>query len=242
MASRKKASPKQSLTPKEKGVLDFLHLYFAEHAMAPSYREIKEHFGFASFFSVQRYLKQLDTKGYILAGGDNQKRGLQLLAQAEDLYSKRLADQHPQRQSQLTSNEDLIRLPLLGRVAAGLPIERIEHGEFFELSRNLVPKPESSFILRVEGQSMIEDGILDGDYLIVQSQKIAKNGDTIIARVDNEATVKNLFYHPDKGSRTKNKRAQIELRPANQQMQSLFYSPEEVEIQGIVVGLVRKYG
>lgn len=245
MPTKKKVSPRKSLTPKEKMVLEFLEQYILENDMSPSFREIKEHFGFASFNSVQRYVKQLEQKSYIRSGDSNQKRAIELVASATDLQSKKIIGE----KQETNDNSDILKLPLLGRVAAGSPIERREYNEFFELNRSLVPKPQESFVLRVEGDSMIEDGILDGDFLVVQSQNSANKGDTIVAMVEEEATVKNFFKHSsDKAkSLSSEERAyvkagkNIELRPANSSMKSMFYSAEDVNIQGILVGLVRRY-
>lgn len=245
MPTKKKVSPRKSLTPKEKMVLEFLEQYILENDMSPSFREIKEHFGFASFNSVQRYVKQLEQKSYIRSGDSNQKRAIELVASATDLESKKIVGDR----QETNESKDVLKLPLLGRVAAGSPIERKEYNEFFEVNRALVPKPQESFVLRVEGDSMIEDGILDGDFLIVQSQKSANKGDTIVAMVEEEATVKNFFKHsadqskklsPEEKAFVKSGR-NIELRPANSSMRSMFYSPKDVNIQGVLVGLVRKY-
>lgn len=250
--AKKKIAPTKGLTPKEKAVLNYLEEYFDEHAMAPSYREIKDHFGYASYFSVQRYLKQLEEKGYVKLGESNEKRAISLVAAAADIESKKLASSSLAKQregAQSSQNPGSLSLPLLGKVAAGLPIEHIKHDEFLEVPDSMVRSADKSFVLQVEGSSMIEDGIFDGDYLIIQKQTTANTGDTIVAMVDEEATVKNFFKHSGiKSSRLESKyKAQvadgknIELRPANSTMDSMFFKAEQVDVQGIVVGLIRKY-
>lgn len=250
--AKKKNTPKKSLTPKEKAILTFLEQYFDEHAMAPSFREIKEHFGYASYFSVQRYLKQLDEKAYISLGENNEKRAISLIASAEDIESKQLASSSIAKQregAESSQNTGSLSLPLLGKVAAGSPIEHMKHNEFLEVPDSMVRSANKSFVLQVEGSSMIEDGIFDGDYLIIQKQATANAGDTIVAMVEEEATVKNFYRHSSSKSMKLNSKYKasveegknIELRPANSSMDSMFFKPEQVDVQGIVVGLLRKY-
>ncbi|MEO0336895.1 MAG: S24 family peptidase, partial [Pseudomonadota bacterium] len=137
-------------------------------------------------------------------------------------------------------------------VAAGLPLEALEHDEFVDAPPTLIRNPEKTFALRVEGQSMIEDGILDGDIIFVQEQNTASNGDTIFAMVENEATVKRFYVHKRKvinsdpqgfthqESSSSDQEPKVELRPANSSMQSMWFDPRAVSIRGIVVGLLRK--
>lgn len=251
----------QPLTSKEKRVLEFIEDFWAQEGLAPSFTEIKEHFGFASYNSVQRYLKQLQRKGYIHIPGGNQKRAITVLRPASavlDLYTgeKTIAVSNPKRDVPYVDgphrgpkhrpagfrNNDAVTemvfsLPLLGQVAAGVPLEDNRSDEYTDVPASMVRRPKQSFTLRVKGQSMIEDGIFDGDILVVQEQKTANNGQTVVATVDNEATVKKFFLH----SGAKIATPQIELRPANSEMESFWYSPDEVEIRGIVVGLLRKF-
>lgn len=248
-----KTKPAQPLTPKEKAVLEYIESYIHEAGVAPSFSEIREHFQLASFNSVQKYLKQLQDKNYVHIPGGNQKRAIQILNSAH-AYQNQLRKISPSRTSSFNQAEasspsgttslsqaiapspptdgHSFTVPLLGRVAAGRPIEAMEHDEHVVAPIHLLKRPDKSFALRVMGQSMIEDGILDGDVILVQKQSIASNGDIVVASVENEATVKR-FYLKD---------AKVELRPANSQMKSIWLAPDEVEIQGLVVGLLRKYG
>lgn len=236
-----------SLTENEKQVLEYIEGFVQQNGISPSYQEIRLHFGFASFNSVQRYLKQLQTKGYITVAGGNQKRAINILQPASALKSalalalsqkqvtnavptpKALAVDGPQR--------ELLSLPLLGKVAAGRPLEALAHDEFVDVPPNMVREPGRSYTLQVSGQSMIEDGIFDGDILIVQEQKMARNGEIAVCTVDNEATVKRFYMH----SGAKLAVPQVELRPANADMESMWYSPEQVQVRGIVIGLLRKF-
>jgi repressor LexA len=246
------------LTPKEKTVLEFLEMYARHNGFAPTYQEICKHFGFASFNSAQRYLKQLEAKEYISLGGGNQKRAISLLQSAsayqeqiEDRTSSRSGDTSSVTTSNRSSSENLFQIPMLGRVAAGAPLEAYDHDEFIDVPASLMKNPDRTYALRVQGQSMIEDGIFEGDVILVQRQSQAENGEIVVAVVPSdvgteEATVKRFYWHKKSGeASTPVKLAKpakkIELRPANSTMTSFWYDPGEVQIRGIVVGLIRKF-
>jgi repressor LexA len=226
------------LTLKEKSVLEFIEVQLSETGVSPSYQEIRDHFGFASFNSVQNYLKQLSAKGYV-AVANNQKRAIQVLHSAQTvqdnvsrLSALKKSPQEPPRERFLqSSREEVLSLPLLGHVAAGAPIEALEHDEFVDIPPSLVRNTGKTFALKVKGNSMIEDGIFNGDIILVQKQTNASNGEIVVASIDNESTVKRIYSKGD----------QIELRPANSSMESMWYSPQQVQIQGVVVGLLRKF-
>jgi repressor LexA len=248
------------LSPKEKGVLDFVTTYFLEKGHSPSYQEIKDHFGLASFNSVQNYLKQLQNKNYVrLFPG--QKRCIEIL-QTSDFFKDKILgfskkaelpfDSQPKllqngfskpqplaAASKLRAQKEVLpsphfEMPYLGRVAAGNPIERTHDHETLDVLPMLIRQPESTFVVKVEGNSMVDEGINNNDFILVQEQNHAKNGDIIVASVDNEATVKRIYYKTKEGPK-------IELRPSNSQMKSFFYEPSQVVIKGIVVGLIRKF-
>jgi repressor LexA len=214
----------QPLSPKEKKVLEFIELYMRENGVAPTYQEVSTNFGFASLNSVQRYLKQLELKNYIKMPAANQKRGLSILRPASSLQDSLMPAVGIIRNESLT-------IPLLGRVAAGAPIEALEHDEFIEVPSSLVRKADRTYALRVQGQSMIDDGIFDGDFILVQKQSTASNGEIVVAVVGEEATVKRFYRHDQ----------QIELRPANSSMKPMWYTRGDVNIRGVVVGLIRKF-
>lgn len=258
------------LSLKEKNVLEFLETYLAQKGVSPTYQEICQHFGFASYNSVQRYLKQLEAKGYIRLPWANQKRAITLLHPASTLQSAVLStrssedDGSPPRDSLTPAllPTEALSLPLLGRVAAGAPIEAVEHDEFIEVPASLVRHADRTYALRVQGQSMIDDGILDGDVILVQRQNTAVNGEIVVAMIGEEATVKRFYSHrsaknvpseaiealferlggPDEdfgGDRAIDKL--IELRPANSTMSPMWFDPSEVQIRGVVVGLIRRF-
>ena len=128
---------------------------------------------------------------------------------------------------------EAIELPLLGKVAAGLPIEAVEPNEKLSIPVDLVRRPDQAFTLRVHGQSMIEEGILDGDFVIVEPRNSAGNGDTVVALVDGDATVKK-FYSEGVD--------RVRLQPANSSMAPIVVPAEKVQIRGVVVAVLRKYG
>ena len=146
---------------------------------------------------------------------------------------------------------EALAIPLLGRVAAGLPIEGVDHNEYIDVPPSLVRNPSKSFALKVEGQSMIEDGIFDSDTILIQKQKTASNGETVVATIENEATVKRFYSYKNITDKLKEQidympdvqtgEPLIELRPANSTMKSLWYPASKVNIEGIVVGLVRQF-
>lgn len=237
-----KKSPLPPLTPKEKSVLEFIESHLLESGISPSYQEIKDHFGLASFNSVQNYLKQLLNKGYI-ANPQNQKRAIQVLHSAsavqEHLLSKVSTATGSPRSQLLQARDEILSLPLLGKVAAGQPIEAIKHDEYVDVPPSMVRNPSKSFALRVQGDSMIDDGIFDEDIILIQKQDSANNGDIVVATVENEATVKRFYLRakPEASSSEK----WVELRPSNSTMKSMWFDPNQVEIRGIVVGLIRKF-
>ena len=260
-------SPKP-LTPKETRVLDFLTDYFRTHGVSPSYQEVKEHFSLASYNSVQNYLKQLAKKNYIRVS-PHQKRCIEIV-NTSDFLKNKLAVFSPEAasssdidkknikfskkaelfygsESKLLQNSlknhnevlpsPLYELPFLGRVAAGKPIESHIANETYAVPPHLVKKPESTFVLEVQGESMIEEGINPKDLLLIQEQNHAKNGDIVVASVDNEATVKRIYF----SSQLIKDSSKLELRPSNKNMSSFVYSKNDVQIHGIVVGLIRKF-
>lgn len=225
------------LTEKEKAVLEFIESLLSERGISPSYQEIKDHFGFASFNSVQNYLKQLQNKGYI-AIPPHQKRAIQILhsASAVQKQVQSVREQAPKGSAAAARSSEELSIPLLGKVAAGRPLEALSYDEFVDVPRSMLRNPDKSFALKVVGQSMIEDGILDGDVILIQKQTDASNGEIVVATVDTESTVKR-FFRKSQAEPSK----QVELRPANSAMQSMWYRPDQVAIQGVVVGLIRKF-
>jgi repressor LexA len=178
--------------------------------MPPSYDEIRREFGFASLNSARKHLLQLHRKGFIRSPWKNQKRALEIV-EAEEVHRA-------------------AALPLVGSVAAGKPLLSEEIDETVEVPEAMLRRGEH-FALRVRGDSMIEDGIRDGDLLVVQRREDAEIGQTVVALVDGEATVKRYYRQGDK----------VELRPANERFSPIVAEPSSVQFQGVVVGLVRAF-
>lgn len=270
MAPKKTPQP---LSLKEMKVLEFIEGFLQGQGVSPTYQQIKDNFGFASFNSVQRYLKQLQDKNYIHIPGGNQKRALQVLHSSRSLSNSlagRMVDSPALTTTQYPSSTqpkketpsigsppsvESLSLPLLGRVAAGSPIEAFLNDEHIDVPASMVRNPAKTYALIVQGQSMVEDGILDGDIIFVQKQSYAHNGETVVAMVNNQATVKRFYLHRDihknpqshaqlsgsqQNGQTENTQ-QVELRPANSTMKSMWHAPYNVDIQGIVVGLMRRF-
>jgi len=204
--------PNHTLTPKQKNVLDFIEAFSSGQGYAPSQQEIAKHFGFSSLGTVQNYLVRLERQG-LLSKEWNAKRGMKVL------------NFTPPQLSQS------VNLQLLGKVAAGFPIEAITTPDELDVPAAMIGKGKH-FVLSVQGDSMIEDGILDGDFIIVKEQWHANNGQTVVALVNNEATVKRYYKYSNK----------IELRPANPTYKSIWVNPnQDFHIQGIVRGVIRMF-
>jgi repressor LexA len=198
------------LTPRQRAAYDFIAAFRARNGFAPSFEEIRRHLGVASLNAVAKLVGQLRRRGYLAAAPPNAKRWLA---------------PPPHRVEGAT-------IPLLGVVAAGRPIEAIENPEEIEVPGSLLGKGGERYALRVEGDSMIEDGIHDGDVVVVRRARNAENGETVVAIVDGEATLKR-FHRPRAGL--------VELRPANAALAPVRVAADRVEIRGVLVGLLRRY-
>jgi repressor LexA len=200
------------LTRRQSEILSYLQTHIQEQGYAPSFDEIAERFGFQSLATVHEHLTNLERKGYIRRSF-NASRAIEVL---------------PPRGT-ATATE----IPLLGKVAAGMPIESLMHDETLAVPESMLPRRGPNYALRVQGDSMIDEHILDGDVVVVHGQQNAENGEMVIALVNGtEATVKK-FYREQGGW--------IRLQPANAAMQPLRFQERDVLIQGIVVGVIRKY-
>lgn len=231
------------LTENEQNVLGFIETALVKTGLSPSYQEICKEFGFASYNSVQNYVKQLTKKGYIKVH-PNQKRGLEVVRSATafqaQVIRKMNATTGSPKNRLLQASSGVRPIPMLGRVAAGAPIERTAENESLEVPPSLMKDPEQSYALQVEGHSMIEEGIHNGDWIVVLKKEAAKNGDLVVAVVNGdsgqEATVKRIYFHPKNPADKK-----IELRPSNSELTSQWYSEPKVQVRGHVTGLLRKF-
>lgn len=198
------------LTKKQKAILDFIVSYTKEHDGPPSYREIAEALGLSSPATVHEHVENLRSKGYLQSGGET-----------------RLATVNPT----FLRFGQALELPLAGLITAGAPIEAVQDAtETFAVPAKLVVDGANSYVLKVKGRSMIDDGILDGDYVVVERNPSPKNGDVVVALLDNAyATLKRFYREPGR----------IRLQPANREMQPIFV--KDVIVQGVVRAVIRQF-
>ena len=202
------------LTERQKAILEFIAGYQQQNGISPTHREIREEFGYSSFGTVYKHLKLLQEKGYLQRDW-NQKRGLELVRAIPG--------------SQLTSVSEV---PFLGIIAAGQPIETFPDPENLTVPSHLFNGQSSDhYVLRVAGESMIQEGIHDGDLVIILRREQARPGEMVVALVAGEATLKR-FYPEGR---------MVRLQPANPEMQPIRASAQDVKVQGVVVGLMRKF-
>jgi repressor LexA len=201
----------QPLTKRQREILDYLHEFIQQHGYAPSLEEIGRRFNLSSLATVHKHLTNLQEKGFIRRAW-NRSRSVELL---------------PSR-----SGGRAVELPLMGYVAAGLPIEAVASQESIAVPESLVGGKRETYVLRVRGDSMIDEQIRDGDWVVVEDRKSAENGEMVIALVGGQDVTLKKFYKEN---------GRIRLQPANQTMQPIFVDPDGVQIQGVVVGVMRKY-
>jgi repressor LexA len=200
------------LTKRQKEILDHIESFIDAQGYAPSFEEIADAFGYSSLATVHEHLSNLERKGYIRKSY-NESRSIELVGR--------------------DGGTPVVELPLLGAVAAGLPIEAVQEAETLAVPPDMISRRRDNYVLRVEGNSMIEEQIRDGDYIVVQAQDSAEDGQMVVALVEGEAaTVKKLYR--ERGGR-------VRLQPANPTMEPIFVDASDVRIQGIVVGVIRKY-
>ncbi len=200
------------LTKRQKEILDFLERFLEDNGYPPSFEEIAQHFGYTSLATVHEHLENLRLKGYIRKSY-NASRSIELMDGG--------------------SNTSALELPLLGTVAAGVPIEAIEDRESIAVPETLLRRGGQHYVLRVKGNSMIDEQIRDGDYVIVNAQPTAQNGDMVVALVQGEAATVKKFYRESDG--------RVRLQPANERMPAMFFRSQDIRVQGIVVGVIRRY-
>lgn len=204
------------LTPRQRDILAFFREYLEEQEISPTLEEIAAHFG-VNKVTIFGHVAELERKGVIKRAAPGVSRGLQLV-EAPD-----------------ASKEAAPSFPILGNIAAGAPIEAIENPEQLDLGE-LVPRGSEVFALKVQGESMIEDAIADGDLVLVESRSQANNGETVVAILPDGTTTLKRFYK-EKG-RGKTKDRAIRLQPANSNMEPIYLP--DVEIRGVVVAVVRR--
>lgn len=199
-----------NLTKRQRQILDFVADFKNKNGYAPSYREIGEHFNLNSPATIHAHIKNLEQKG-LLKVSHNEARSIELI-------------------SQEINWAQAIEIPLAGLITAGEPIEAMEEREAIAIPVDFVRDPANSFVLKVRGESMIEEGILDGDLVIVERNNSPRNGDVVVALLDNAYATLKKFYREAK---------RIRLQPANSTMKPIYAA--DPLIQGVVRGIIRKY-
>jgi repressor LexA len=200
-----------ALTKRQKEILDFITRFMDEKRYSPSLMEIGREFNLSSVATIHKHVENLQKKGYVRKSW-NANRSLELTEKALGISA--------------------IRLPLVGRVAAGRPIEAIEEHEVIAVPEDMVGKSRT-YVLQVRGDSMIDEQIRDGDFVIVEERPRARNGEMVIALIDGDEATLKKFYQEGK---------KVRLQPANPGMKPLIYEADRVQLQGVVIGVLRKYG
>ena len=206
-----------SLTKRQKEVLDYLENFINKRGYSPSFEEIGRSLKLTSLATVHKHLSTLEKKGFVRRGY-NQSRSIEIRqlpkSVSDQLVTKRATD-----------------LPLLGRIAAGQPVEAIEDRESLSLAD--FTRGQNNFVLQVRGESMRDDHILDGDYIVVEQTQVVNPGEIVVALVgEGDATLKRFFREAG---------GKVRLQPANSQMSPIIVNANEVRIQGRVIGVLRKY-
>lgn len=200
----------QPLTKRQREILDYLNDFIQQHGYAPSLEEIGKRFGLSSLATVHKHLTNLQDKGFIRRAW-NRSRSVEIV---------------PDR-----AGGRAVELPLFGYVAAGSPIEAIATSETISVPEDLVGKRET-YVLRVKGDSMIDEQIRDGDFVIVEDRKLVDNGEMVIALVKGSDVTLKKFYREN---------GHVRLQPANPAMRPMIVHADDVQVQGVVIGVMRRY-
>jgi repressor LexA len=231
-----------ALTKRQKQVLDFLVEFINRNGYAPSFEEIAQSLDLSSLATVHKHVENLERKGFIRRGY-NQSRSIDVLALpgpvpfgktmqrmmgAKSRKAAAVAEASPASDSAPAGLE----FPLLGRIAAGQPMEAVANPETLSLG-DFARRQGNVFVLRVKGDSMVDDHICDGDYILVEGASTAENGEIVVALIEGtDATLKRFFRQGG---------SQVRLQPANSQMDPIILPARDVKIQGRVIGVLRKY-
>jgi repressor LexA len=234
-----------ALTRRQKQVLDFLVSFINKHGYSPSFEEIGASLELSSLATVHKHMETLERKGFIKRGY-NRSRSVEVVAVPGSVPFAKTAmkpfggaasanrgETIPEGEMSFASLGN-IEFPLLGRIAAGQPVEAIRNPETFSFGDFTGGKGKGNiYVLRVKGDSMIEDHICNGDYILVEGADTAENGEIVVALTSGtDATLKRLFREPN---------GKVRLQPANAQMDPIILPARDVRIQGRVIGVLRKY-
>jgi repressor LexA len=206
-----------AITKRQRQVYDFIHGFVQRNGYSPSFEEIGDGLGLSSLATVHKHVSNLETKG-LLKRDYNRSRSIDVLPMRGLL----------KRQTEKAANEG--RLPLLGRIAAGQPIEAVEQPETISLGD--ITRSKDVFVLQVKGESMRDEHIVDGDYVLVEKVQNAPDGEIVVALVDGtDATLKRIYRDG----------AKVRLQPSNAEMAPIVVPAKSVQVQGRVIGVLRKY-
>ena len=200
------------LTKRQREILSYLSEYAESNGYAPSFEEIATQFNYNSLATVHEHLSNLERKGYIKRSY-NESRAIEILP----------SEAFPRA----------VDLPLLGMVAAGMPIEAMTTGETMSVPDDFLRRNGNHFVLKVRGSSMIDEQIRDGDFVVVNERQRADNGEMVIAMLNGSSATVKKFYRERDG--------RIRLQPANELMPPIYVHENDITIQGIVVGVLRRY-
>jgi len=198
------------LTKRQKEIFDYIEAAIQDNGYAPTLEEIGQRFNLRSLATVHKHVSNLEAKGLIRRKW-NHSRAIEVVNRRRKARA--------------------VELPLLGRVAAGRPIEALEGDDTIEVPESLVRR-RNTYVLKVAGDSMVDDGILDGDLIVVEERPEPNNGDMVVASIDGEATVKR-FYREGRGT--------VRLEPANPRYKPIIVRDRDLQIRGVVVAVLRKY-
>jgi repressor LexA len=235
-----------ALTRRQKQVLDFLVQFINHKGYSPSFEEIGKSLRLSSLATVHKHVETLEKKGFVRRGY-NQSRSIEVVAVPGSVPFAKTAARSlarksaPHRVSAATAAASAaasasflagLEFPMLGRIAAGRPVEAIANPESFSFG-DFGVRRDKIFVLRVKGDSMVDDHICDGDYILVEGAETASNGEIVVALTDGtDATLKRFFRETN---------GRVRLQPANSQMDPIIMSARDVKIQGRVIGVLRKY-
>ena len=206
-----------TLTKRQKEVLDFIIHFQDKHGYAPSFEEIAKGLKLTSLATVHKHIGTLERKGFVRRGY-NQSRSIEITQ-----LPKTVREQVIERAAH--------ELPLAGRIAAGRPLEAMQENETISLGD--FARGKNSYVLQVKGNSMQEDHILDGDFIVVEQTQVANNGEIVVALVGGDESTLKRFYRDSPGK--------IRLQPANSTMHPIIVPAADVKVQGRVIGVLRKY-
>jgi repressor LexA len=200
-----------ALTKRQRQVLDVVEKLIEQNGYSPSLEEIGQSLGLSSVATVHKHISHLVQKGYVQRAW-NQNRSIELVDAGR--------------------GRGAIQLPLSGTIAAGKPLEAVQTSEAISVPIDMVRDSNNSYVLRVQGDSMIDEQIRDGDYVVIERRDVADDGETVVALIDgSDATLKRLYRDS----------SMIRLEPANPRMSPIVIPAEKVRVQGVVVGVIRKY-